>query len=88
MTSRIRNSSIEAERLQIKRRIDNPGKLLEEEGPWFDWIQDWVKTGWATTKEINKMMKNITELEGILDGENKQPTNSCNLCETQRSHTL
>ena len=87
MTSHIRNSCIEAERLQIKRRIDNPGKLLEEEGPWFDWIQDWVKTGWATTKGINKMMKNITELEGILDGENKQPTNSCDLCETQRSHT-
>ena len=33
------------------------------------------------------MMKNITELEGMIDGENKQPTNSCNLCETQRSHT-
>ena len=63
---------MEAERLQRKRKIDNPGKLLEEEGPWFDWIQDWVKTGWATTKGINKMMKNITELEGILDGENKQ----------------
>ena len=87
MTSHIRNSSIEAERLQIKRRIDNPGKLLEEEGPWFDWTQDWVKTGWATTKGMNKMMKNITELEGMIDGENKQPTNSCNLCETQRSHT-
>ena len=68
-------------------RIDNPGKLLEEEGPWFDWTQDWVKTGWATTKGMNKMMKNITELEGIIDGENKQPTNSCSLCEIQRSHT-
>jgi hypothetical protein len=87
MTSHIRNSCIEAERLQIKRRIDNPGKSLEDEGPWFDWTHEWVKTGWATTKGANKMMKNTTELEGIINGENKQPTNACNLCDIQRSHT-
>ena len=87
MTSHIRNSCIEAERLQTKRRIDNPGKLLLEEGPWFDWTHEWVKAGWATTKGANKMMKNITELEGMIDGENKQPTNACNLCDIQRSHT-
>ena len=87
MTSHIRNACIEAERLQIKRRIDNPGKPLGEEGPWFDWTHEWVKTGWATHKGSNKMMKNITELEGMIDGENKQPTNACNLCEIQRSHT-
>ena len=35
MTSYIRNACIEAERLQIKRRIDNPGKPLDVRRRWI-----------------------------------------------------
>ena len=38
MTQHIKHTHLEAKRLQTKRIIDNPGKHLEEDGPWFDWM--------------------------------------------------
>ena len=64
MTDHIRNSSREARLLQTKRRIDNPGKLLDKEGPWFDWVEAWVKTGWATMDGGNCMPLRASEIHG------------------------
>ena len=55
MTTHIWYSQQEAKRLQVKRRIDNPGKLLDKEGPWFDWEKAWVKSGWVTRSGVNLM---------------------------------
>ena len=73
MTDHIRNSSREARLLQTKRRIDNPGKLLDKEGPWFDWVEAWVKTGWATMDGGNRMPLRASEIRGQQTGHTCTP---------------
>ena len=64
MTTHIWYSQQEAKRLQVKRRIDNPGKLLDKEGPWFDWEKAWVKSGWATRSGVNLMPSRASDVLG------------------------
>ena len=64
MTTHIRHSHREADRRQIKCRIDNPGKYLEEEGPLFDWEQTWVTTGWASRTGRNLMPLRASDVNG------------------------
>ena len=64
MSTHMRNTRLEADRLQTKRRIDNPSKKLDKERPWFEWKDQWVKIGWCSKEGWNLMPKEASDIEG------------------------
>ena len=80
MTTHMRNTKLEANRLQTKRRIDNPSKKLDKEGPWFEWNDQWVKTGWCDKEGWNLMPKEASDIEGTQYTHSMIPDNEELLC--------